>query len=105
MTAHLSIFVHLTEHVRLALDPIFPLVELQSIGKRPPAYDILSENKFQLVFDERIDAKELADYITKRQFSHAISKCGMSHNLVDEIEEEEEGVNSDEETGEVAAAT
>jgi len=57
---------------RIALDPMFPLVELQNSGKRMPSWDILSENKFHLVFDEKIDAKSLSDYVTKRQFNHAI---------------------------------
>ncbi len=47
---------------RLGLDPLFPPVELQLTGKRMPLTDILPENKFQLVFDERIDAPQLADY-------------------------------------------
>ena len=73
MIVHLSRYIYDDAKYRIALDPLFPLVELQSTGKRVPASDILMENKFHLVFDEKIDGLQLKEYIAKRQDNKAIS--------------------------------
>jgi hypothetical protein len=65
--------------VRLALDPLFPPVDLQTTGKRVPAWDILPENRFELVFDERIDGPQLADYTSQCKAIHEISKRIFEH--------------------------
>jgi tubulin monoglycylase TTLL3/8 len=44
---------------RIAVDPMFPLVELQTSNKRLPSHNILPENRFLLVFDEEVDSKQL----------------------------------------------
>jgi hypothetical protein len=45
---------------RIALDPIFPPPEL-SVLKKNVFNDFLPENKFELIFDEKIDGKELKE--------------------------------------------
>ena len=53
-------------NIRIAVDPVFPLVELQGTGKRLPPCDILTENKFQLIFDEKVDGEKLSVYTAKK---------------------------------------
>lgn len=49
--------------VKIAVDPLFPPPE--SAGKKIPACDQLAENHFVLVFDERTDRVDLADYVSR----------------------------------------
>lgn len=60
---------------RLAVDPLFPLIETQTIGKRLPSQDVLTENKFQLTFDEKVDAKLLEEYVTSKMTIEDSAKC------------------------------
>ena len=44
---------------RIAIDPLFPPQEGYSLKKGSIGVDIVPENKFDLVFDERIDGDSL----------------------------------------------
>jgi hypothetical protein len=44
--------------IRIALDPLFPPVPEFSLCKKT-TYDILPENKFELVFEESVDSKQI----------------------------------------------
>jgi hypothetical protein len=46
------------EMSRIALDPLFPPVPEFSLCKKT-TYDILPENKFELVFEESVDSKQI----------------------------------------------
>lgn len=59
---------------RLAIDPIFYPSEQSPTSKRIPPWDILPENKFVLVFDEKVDAQNLSDYFMHREANTEIGK-------------------------------
>lgn len=44
---------------RIAIDPLFPPQEGYSLKKGSIGVDIVPENKFDLIFDERVDGAEL----------------------------------------------
>lgn len=77
---------------RIAVDPIFPLIDTQQTTKRSGSYENLNENKFWLVFDEKLDGPQLAAYATEWNSANVISKNNFL-TKIEELEEEEE-VNS-----------
>ena len=72
--------------MKIALDPIFPPPDNPSSGRKIPTQDLLNENHFVLVFDEKIDKAQLTDYVSKCQSIDIIGK--ISFFILDEIEDE-----------------
>ena len=54
---------HIETKDRLSIDPLFPPPDVSPSSKRTPPCDILPENKFYLVFDEKIDELQLTSYV------------------------------------------
>lgn len=50
---------------RLAIDPVFPAPDALPPTKKIPPCDTLPENKFYLVFDEKIDEPLLQSYLSQ----------------------------------------
>lgn len=50
--------------MRIVLDPLFPPVDLNH-AMRNSAIDLCPENKFELIFDERVDGPKLAELFNK----------------------------------------
>ncbi len=75
---------------RLSIDPLFPAPEGLPSGRKLPSCETLPENKFYLVFDEKVDEHLLAAYV------------GQSKKLnppIVEMDEEEEGSSESETEG------
>ncbi len=79
------------------MDPLFQPGET----KRTPAADSPSENRFALVFDERVDGPQLQGYLREQQ-AHSTdigTPLYNYENVVGEIEEEANGSESEGESG------
>jgi hypothetical protein len=63
---------------RIAVDPLFPPPE--GFGIKKGALGEFGENRFKLVFDERIDGPILWDVL--KQQDKVISKVNISHNII-----------------------
>lgn len=50
---------------RIAIDPLFPPNEGYSLKKGAIGIDVCPENRFDLIFDERIDGPELMQNLSK----------------------------------------
>lgn len=50
--------------MRIVLDPLFPPVDMVH-AMRNSAMDVCPENKFELIFDERVDGQKLAALFKK----------------------------------------
>ena len=53
--------------IKIAVDPIFSPPEYSSSGRKNLFSDLLSENHFILVFDEKIDKPQLINYNSRCQ--------------------------------------
>ena len=53
--------------LKLAIDPIFPPPDSFGSARKTQSYDLINENKFVLVFDEKIDKTQLTEYSTMQQ--------------------------------------
>ena len=60
----------------IAVDPLFPPPENYSL-KKSVVNDICPENKFQMIFDERVDGEELEELMKEK------------NNVIVETDEEE----------------
>ena len=60
----------------IAVDPLFPPPENYSL-KKSVVNDITPENKFQMIFDERVDGEELEELMKEK------------NNVIVETDEEE----------------
>jgi len=58
--------------MKIAIDPIFPPPEI--VGRKATVCDLLVENHFELVFDEKLDKEGLSEYVSRCQ---AINIIGM----------------------------
>lgn len=68
---------------------MFPAPDTQPMGKKISPCDILPENKFYLVFDEKIDEPQLLSYVAQYK---------KLNPPILEIDEEEEGSSSESDT-------
>jgi len=89
--------------LRLSVDPLFPAPENWS-QKKCVVNDICPENKFELIFDEKVDGPYLTDLMKEK--NNIISKSSniLINGLLVEIDEEELSDNDviEKDDGEVA---
>ena len=89
---HLTkIFTQMLDNTfRIAIDPIFPPQEGYSMKKGSIGVDIVPENKFDLIFDERVDGEELL-----KMFSQIGQKKREEIESINELEGSECGDDED----------
>lgn len=86
--------------LRLSIDPLFPPPENWS-QKKCVVNDICPENKFELIFDEKIDGPTLTDLMKEKNNIISKNNLNNSSHLV-EIDEEELSDNEVEDKEECA---